>query len=165
MKKWYALYVRSRHEFVTQGELTRKGICCFLPTVKKMSQWKDRKKLVEFPLFPGYIFAFVHPYTDGFLSVLKTRGAVDLVATEPGVPTPVPEEEMNSLMILMGSGQKIDVYPELRQGTRVRVKRGPLLGAVGTLESREDQYQFLINVDILGRSVGVRIYADDIEAD
>ncbi|NJD57122.1 MAG: UpxY family transcription antiterminator [Nitrospirae bacterium] len=165
MKKWYALYVRSRHEFVTEGELTRKGICCFLPTVKKMSQWKDRKKLVEFPLFPGYIFAYVQPYTEGFINVLRTRGAVDLVASEPGVPTPVPDEEMDALMILVGSGQKIDVYPDLREGTRVRVTKGPLQGAVGTLENRDDEYKFMINIDILGRSVGVRVYADDIEAD
>jgi transcription antitermination factor NusG len=165
MRKWYALYVKSRHEFVTQAELMRKGISTFLPTVKKLSQWKDRKKMIELPLFPGYIFAYVQPYTEGFITVLRTRGAVDLVASEPGVPTPVPDEEINSLMILMESGQKIDVYPDLREGTRVRVKRGPLHGAVGTLENREDEYQFLINIDILGRSVGVKVYADDIEPD
>lgn len=165
MRNWYALYVKSRHEFVTQGELIRKGICTFLPTVKKLSQWKDRKKLVELPLFPGYLFVNVHPHAEGFLSVLRTRGAVDLLTAEPGVPRPVSEEEINSLMILLDSGQTIDIYPDLRQGTRVRVKRGPLQGAVGVLEGREDKYKFLVNIDILGRSVGLMIYAEDIEAD
>ncbi len=165
MKNWYALYVKSRHEFVTQGELIRKGINAFLPTVKKMHQWKDRKKLVELPLFPGYLFVYLQPYEEGFLGVLRTRGAVSLLSAGAGVPRPVPEEEINSLMLVLESGQKIDIYPELREGTRVRVKRGPLQGAVGTLENREDQYKFLVNIDILGRSVGVMVYADDIMTD
>ena len=165
MKNWYALYVKSRHEFVTQGELVRKGISTFLPTVKKLSQWKDRKKLIELPLFPGYLFVYMQPYAEGFISVVRTRGAIDLLTAEPGVPSPVPDEEINSLMILLESGQKLDIYPELRLGTRVRVKKGPLQGAVGTLESRENQCKFLVNIDMLGRSVGVMIDADDIEAD
>lgn len=165
MKNWYALYVKSRHEFVTQGELVRKGVNTFLPTVKKLRQWKDRKKCVELPLFPGYLFVYMQPFAEGFISVLRTRGAVNLLTAEPGVPSPVPDEEINSLMILLASGQEIDIYPELRAGTRVRVKKGPLQGAVGTLENREGQYKFLVNIDMLGRSVGVMIDADDIEAE
>ena len=163
MNNWYALYVKSRHEFVTQGELIRKGVCTFLPTVRRLSQWKDRKKLVELPLFPGYLFVYIQPDAESFVHVLRSRGAVDIVTAEPGVPASVPHEEIDSLMILLESGQKIDIYPNLRQGTRVRVKRGPLHGAVGTLESREEQHKFLVNVDILGRSVGVMIFADDVE--
>jgi len=130
-----------------------------------MHQWKDRKKLVELPLFPGYLFVYLQPYEEGFLSVLRTRGAVNLLSAEAGVPRPVPEEEINSLMLVLESGQKIDIYPELRHGSRVRIKRGPLQGAVGTLENREDEYKFMVNIDILGRSVGVMVYADDIMAD
>jgi len=44
------------------------------------------------------------------------------------------------------------------------VKRGPLQGAVGTLVERHDQHLFLVNVELLGRSIGVKIYADDLEA-
>jgi transcription antitermination factor NusG len=64
---------------------------------------------------------------------------------------------------VLESGHKIDIYPDLRQGTHVRVKRGSLAGAVGVLENRDDQHRFLVNVDILGRSVGVMVYAEDIE--
>jgi len=162
---WYALYVKSRHEFITQGELIRKGINNFLPSATKMSQWKDRKKQVELPLFPGYLFVYIKAYSEDYLQVLKTRGAVNLLALEPGVPTPIPEEEIDSLRILIESGQNIDLYPQLKEGTRIRVKRGPLHGAVGTLSQREDHHLLVVNIDILGRSVGVKVYADDIEVD
>jgi len=44
------------------------------------------------------------------------------------------------------------------------VKRGPLKGAEGILSVKENQYQFLVNIHLLGRSVGVKMYADELEA-
>lgn len=161
---WYALYVKSRHEFVAEGELRRKGIETYLPSVKRLRRWKDRKKFVDFPLFPGYLFVNVQQRPEEFLNVLRTRGVVTLVSSEPGYPTPIPSEEINSLMLLVESGKELDIYPHLKEGTRVRVRRGPLKSAEGILEKKEDQYIFLVNIEILGRSVGVKIYADDAEA-
>jgi len=162
---WYALYVKSRQEFVTRDELRRKGIDAYLPSVKRMSQWQDRKKCIEFALFPGYLFVFLRAHQEAFLSVLKTRGAVNLLSLQPGTPTAVPSEEIESLKLLVGSGQNLDIYPSLQRGARVRVTNGPLKGAEGTIENRGEHYVFLVNIDILGRSVAVRICADDIELD
>jgi transcriptional antiterminator NusG len=160
---WFALYVRSRHEFVTNDELRKKGIETFLPSVKKWRQWKDRRKLLDFPLFPGYLFVRTYPNPEGFINVLKTKGAVTFVSAEIGRPTTVSLEEITSLMLLLESGKDFDVYPYLKEGIWVRVRRGPLKGAEGVLKKKEDQYVFLVNINILGRSVGVKIYADDIE--
>lgn len=164
MKNWYALYVKSRHEFVAHNELIRKDVTTFLPSVKRLREWKDRKKWVEFPLFPGYLFIHIKPSPEDIISVLKTRGAVNLLSSEPGYPTPVSPEEINSLQMMIDSGKDIDIFPHLKEGARVRVKKGPLQGAEGRLERKEDQYLFLVNVELLGRSIGVRLNADDIEA-
>ncbi len=164
MKNWYAVYVKSRHEFVARGELLKKGIETFLPVSKRLSQWKDRKKLIEVPIFPSYLFVYVAPHPAAFLDVLKTRGTVQMVSLERSNPTPVYEEEISSLKLLVESGEEFDIYPHLREGERVRVRRGPLAGAEGVLEVKSDQFRFLVNVNILGRSVAVNIYADDIEA-
>jgi transcription antitermination factor NusG len=164
MKNWYVLYVKSRHEFVTNNELVKKEIETFLPAVRRMRQWKDRKKMVDLPLFPGYLFIHNPPKPESIMSVLKTRGAVTLLSSEPGRPTPVHPGEISSLQMMIESGLDIDIYPGLKEGARVRVTRGALRGAEGTLEKRQDQCMFLINMDLLGRSIGVRLYADDIEA-
>lgn len=161
---WYALYVKSRHEFVVMGELQRKGIETFLPSVMKLSQWKDRKKHVEVPLFPGYLFVHIEPNPEEFLRVVKTRGAVTLISLNPGCPTPVASEEICSLKVILQSGEEIDIYPQLKEGMPVRVRRGALRGAEGILAKRHDQHIFLVNIELLGRSVGVKIYADDVEA-
>ncbi len=161
---WFALSVRSRHEFVAHEELVRKGIDVFLPTVVRLRQWRDRKRQIEFPVFPGYLFVHVAPCADGFLQVIKTRGTVSFVCLEPGLPTPVPEQEINALRKVVTSGRSFDVYPGYTLGTRVRIRRGPLEGAEGVLGKKQNDDLFFVNVEILGRSVGIRISADDLEA-
>jgi transcription antitermination factor NusG len=158
---WYALYVRSRHEFTVRKELQRKGIVTFLPSVTKLSQWKDRKKQVEFPLFPCYLFVCVAP--EEFAPAIQTPGTVTFVSLTPGFPTPVAPEEINSLKTMLESGEKIDIYPHLKEGAPVRVRRGALKGTEGVLEKKDNQHVLIVGITLLGRSVGVKIHADDIE--
>jgi transcription antitermination factor NusG len=162
-ENWYALWVKSRHEFVAAEELTRKNIANFLPSVPRTRQWKDRKKVVDFPLFPGYLFVHIAPEPGVILDVVKTRGSVRFVSLEPGHPTSVPPEDIASLKTMLECGEPIDVFPAFKDGTTVRVKRGPLCGAVGVLAKKEGRDMFLINFDLLGRSVGLKICADDVE--
>ncbi|HXY61779.1 MAG TPA: UpxY family transcription antiterminator [Nitrospirota bacterium] len=161
---WYVVYVKSRHEFVVHDELLRKGMEALLPSYRKTSQWKDRRKLIEHPLFPGYVFVKVPAYPGAFLYVLKTRGIVTFVSLESSTPTPVDPEEIASLRLLMESGRHVEIYPHLKEGTRVRVKNGPLQNAEGILSRKENDYLFSVNVELLGRSVAVKISAEDIDA-
>lgn len=161
---WYAIYVKSNHEFITFGELRRKGIESFLPSVLKVRQWKDRKKQVPFALFPGYLFVHIASHPEEYLTVLKTRGVVTFVCLMKGNPTPVASEEIISLKSAIESGRELDIYPHLKEGIRVRVRKGPLYGAEGILIKKENRHFFVINIEIFGRSVGVEISAEDIEA-
>lgn len=161
---WYALFVRSRHEFAISEQLKKKGIEVLLPTVTRMRRWSDRDKAVRFPLFPGYLFVRVRPSAETFLDVLKTHGSVSFVSHEPGRPTPADPREMEVLQKMVSSCcDKLDLYPYLCVGLPVIVKRGPLQGAEGILVKKEEYDHFLININILGRSVGTRINAEDID--
>ncbi len=57
--QWFAVHVRSNHEARVVSRLTDAGIEAFLPVVERLRKWADRKKLVDFPLFPGYIFVHI----------------------------------------------------------------------------------------------------------
>lgn len=161
--KWYVLHVRSKHEFIANAELQKKEINTFLPTVKKWRQWKDRRKLVEFPLFPGYLFVNIAPNPTDHIKILRTRGAVRFLSDGQGGPAPVSSEEVSSLKLLVESGEELDIYPHLREGTKVRVTRGLFRGAEGILDKKEAHCTFIVNIILLGRSVGARVLADDIE--
>ncbi len=159
---WYALFVRSRHEFVTTEQLKKRGIETFLPTVTRTRRWSDRAKQVTFPLFPGYLFVHVRPSAETFLNVIKAYGSVGLICQESGHPTPVDPDEMHALQRILSRGNDIDMYPHLCEGARVTIKCGPLQGAVGVLARKGDRDLFLVNVEILGRSVGMRIDAEEL---
>jgi transcription antitermination factor NusG len=55
-KIWHALYVASRQEKKVFERLQQNNIETYLPIIKTMRQWSDRKKMVELPLLNGYIF-------------------------------------------------------------------------------------------------------------
>ena len=162
-RNWYALNVRSKHEFVMAAQLQRQGVEVFLPAIRRMRRWSDRDKWIQYPLFPGYIFVHVPRSAEVFLSILKWQGAVSFVMQEPGKPAPIDAREVESLQIMLQKGTDFDVYPHLCEGARVVVTRGPLQGAEGILLKKGEDPLFLVNINILGRSVGMRIDANDLE--
>ena len=161
-ENWYALSVRSRHEFVTSEQLTKKGFEVLLPTVTRMKRWSDRDKAVTFPLFPGYLFVHARQNAETFLNVVKTHGTVSFVSNEPGHPTPVDPQEIQALRLMLAHGEEIDMYPHLCEGARVAIKHGPLMGATGILARKQGKHMFVVNVEILGRSIGMKIDADAV---
>ena len=55
--RWYALLTQARHEKRVRDRLRAEGVQPFLPTLTRLSQWKDRKQQIEEPLFSCYCFA------------------------------------------------------------------------------------------------------------
>jgi len=160
---WYAVHVRSRHEFQVHDRLKLKGVETFLPTVDRLRRWKDRKKMVTFPLFPGYLFVHITRSPSDILSVLKVKGVVRLLSTRPGEPEPVPDEQIHSLMRLVESKEELDPYPYLKEGQRVRIRRGPLAGVEGILVEKLGKHMLVLSVDVLRQGVALKINAYDVE--
>jgi transcriptional antiterminator NusG len=106
--QWFAVWTRSRHEQVVRDQLERKRVEAFLPTIPKWSRWKDRKKKIDWPLFPGYCFAKFDP--EDVLPILKCTGVVNIVSFE-GRPAPIPEIELDSVRLLVGSELQFDPCP------------------------------------------------------
>ncbi|HEV3140531.1 MAG TPA: UpxY family transcription antiterminator [Vicinamibacterales bacterium] len=159
---WYAIWTRSRHEQVVRQQLDRKKIEAFLPTITRWSRWKDRKKKIDWPLFPGYCFAQFDP--DDALSVLKCTGVVNIVSFE-GKPAPIPEYELDSIRLLIDSDLQFDPCPMIREGMMVDVVHGPLRGVVGRL-MRKDAHRarLVLSVDLIGQAVSVEVDAADVKA-
>jgi transcription antitermination factor NusG len=157
--QWYALRTRSRHEKVVRDQLVHQGIQPLLPTVKRLSQWKDRKKEVEVPLFSGY--CFVRLEWNQRLPVLKTTGVVDIVGGGHR-PEPIPDEEITSLQTLMTSVLPYDPHPYLQEGMLVEVIRGPLQGIRGILLRKDKRHRLVLGVRLIQQAAAVEIDTADI---
>ena len=163
MHNWYAVYVRSRHEFKIEKELSGKGITMFLPVVRMRRRWTDRKKMVEFPLFPGYLFAFIDKGSEEKKTVLRARGVVRYVCMRAGEPEPVAETQVNSLRKLIENDIRLDPYPYLKEGEKVRIRSGPLAGLEGILVRKEENCLLVLSVDILQKGAALKIDASEVE--
>jgi transcription termination/antitermination protein NusG len=157
--QWYALRTRSRHEKVVRDQLVHQGIEPLLPTVKRLSQWKDRKKEIEVPLFSGYCFVRFH--SNQKLPVLKTVGVVDIVGGGQR-PEPIPDEEINAIQTLMTSVLPYDPHPYLQEGMKVEVIRGPLQGVHGILLRKERRHRLILGVRLIQQAAAVEIDVRDV---
>jgi transcriptional antiterminator NusG len=159
---WFAIWTRSRHEQVVREQLERKKIAAFLPTITRWSRWKDRKKKIDWPLFPGYCFAQFDP--DDPLPVLKCTGVVNIVSVE-GKPASIPEYELDSIRLLVGSDLQFDPCPMIREGEMVEVVHGPLRGVVGRLMRKDTKTaRLVLSVNLIGQAVSVEVDAADVKA-
>lgn len=157
--QWFALWTRSRHEQVVREQLVHKHVEAFLPTVTKWSRWKDRKKKIDWPLFPGYCFARFNVRER--LPVLKCAGVVNIVSFE-GEPAPIPEHEIEGIRQLVESDLAYDPCPMIREGMMVEVIHGPLKGVVGRLLRKNDKARLVLSVDLIGQAVSVEVDAADV---
>jgi len=156
---WYAAYTCPRHEKSVARQLEDRGVDSFLPTYRSLHRWKDRRKEVEQPLFPSYVF--VRVVRDERTRILQLPGIVRFVSFN-GRPAELAEIEISALRNGLRERMLIEPHPYLRVGRRVRITHGPLAGANGILLRKKDQYRVVLSVDLIMRSVAVEVDIADL---
>jgi transcription antitermination factor NusG len=156
---WYAVYTRPRHEKSIAKQLSQRCIESFLPLYGSVQRWKDRKKLVWLPLFPGYVF--VRMSWHNRLAILQLPGVVRFVSFG-GSPAEVPEAELQALRAAVEAGARIEPHRYLNEGRRVRVYRGPLQDTEGVLVRKKGTHRLVLSIDLIQRSVAVEVDASDV---
>jgi transcription antitermination factor NusG len=159
--RWYALYTRSRFEKKMLTELTDRSIEVFLPMREVLSRWKDRKKRIWIPLFPGYIFVNHVDTPENRYRILNVPGAVRFVGFE-GHANPIPDEQIDYVRRFLEASIAVDPYPYMQVGSRVEVIAGPLKGIRGILVEKRGRFRFIIQVDLIRQAVSVEIDASDV---
>jgi transcriptional antiterminator NusG len=157
---WYAIQTRSRHEKVVRDQLAAKSITHLLPLWRKRSIWKDRVKLVDVPLFGGYLFVYFA--LQDRIPVLETVGVARIVAFN-GRPVPIPDEQIAAVRTMMEHRIPCSPHPYLVEGMRVRIKYGLLAGAEGILIARRQKHRLVISLDIIQQAVAVDVDSAEVE--
>ncbi|HUF52061.1 MAG TPA: UpxY family transcription antiterminator [Longimicrobiales bacterium] len=156
--RWYACYTKARHEKRVETLLRERGIETFLPLITRESQWKDRKKVVDWPLFPSYVFgrftlADVH-------RVLSVPGVATLVKAN-GRPVWIEESELENVRLfaqaLAQGGKKPEPRPYFADGEWVEVMDGPFRGVRGIVVEQRGRRRVLIGLKAIGQGLEVDI--------
>lgn len=156
---WYAAYTCANHEKQVAAQLSESGVEHFLPLYHTVRRWKDRRMHLDLPLFPGYVFVRL-PLRER-LRVLRVPSVVHLVGFA-GLPTALPEEEIETLRTGLVGAACAQPHPFLTVGRRVRILNGPLAGMEGILQRRKGNYRVVLSLDLIQRSIAVEADAADL---
>jgi transcription antitermination factor NusG len=160
---WFAIQTRPRYEKKIASELQEKGIEAFLPLVSAKHQWSDRQRLVHLPLFPGYVFVRIAFSLSARISVLRTNGVSNFVGVR-GLGTAIPDGEIEAVQTVLEHRIPFEPYPFLRVGQRVCVRGGSLDGIQGVLTAINGDQSLVVSVELIQRSIAMRITGYKIEA-
>ena len=156
---WCVAHTRHQHEKSVSEMLVTKGFEVFLPLYESTRRWKDRRKVLSVPLFPGYVF--VRGAVERRLPVLTTPGVHTIISHGERIAT-VPEEEIEAIRRTVDGDFSVEPHPFLHCGDRVRVTRGSLEGVEGILTRKKNLFRLVLSVEMLAQSVAVEIDAMDV---
>jgi transcription antitermination factor NusG len=151
---WYALEVWARKENSVASHLDRQGFETFLPKYTSVRQWSDRKKEVEQPLFPGYLFCRFD--FEQRRPIVVTPGVLQVVGNRH-MAIPVADREIEALQTAVASGLPTQPWPYLEIGERVRINSGKLTGLEGVLINFKGNHRVVLSVSLLQRSVALEV--------
>jgi transcription antitermination factor NusG len=157
---WYALQTKARHEKAVSNYLKSQGVDEFLPLYKSRREWSDRVRIVELPLFGGYIFCRLNPRS--LASVLNTPGVIHVLGYG-AVPAPIPEGEIAAIRRLLDSDVPALPCPYMKAGVLVRIRSGAMKGLEGRLERIKNHCRLVLSVHLLQRSVALEVDPESVE--
>jgi len=159
--RWFAAYTSANQEKSVSENLRTRGITHFLPLYQTVRRWKDRRVALQLPLFPGYVF--VRMALRDRLPVVQIPGVARLVGFG-GVPTALPDEEIETLRASLARGVRAEPHPFLAVGRKVRVKSGPMTGLQGILRRKKSQSRLVVSVELIHRALAIEIDEAEVEA-
>jgi len=160
--RWYALHTRARHERVVEQRLREHGMETLLPVVKEVHRWSDRKKTVEVPLFSCYLLVRCALRPEERTLAHRIDSVLGFVGAR-GVGIPIPDDQIESIKTVLSQAAPWRSHPFLKVGQRVRVRGGALDGVEGVFLSENGDHSLIISIDVIQRSMAVRIDGYDVE--
>jgi transcription antitermination factor NusG len=158
-RHWFAIQVIPRRENKALLLLNCKGHESFLPTYKVRHTWSDRVKVLEQPLFPGYVFCRLQEAAFG---LVLTTPSIGRFVTVGGIPCPISDDEICSLARVSESGLPALPHPYFVVNQKVKVANGLFAGVVGAVVRVENQRRLIVSVDAIERSISIAIDQADV---
>jgi transcription antitermination factor NusG len=160
---WYAVQTGYRCEQRVASGLTVKGFSTYLPLLREVRQWTDRRKVIEAPAFSGFVFLHFEPTLRNRVRVLETNGIVRLLGGNHA-PSPISTVEIEAVRNTLGSSLPCERCDALTPGTLVQVMRGPLAGVQGRLARIKNSLRLIVTVSVFCQAISAELNLSDVEA-
>jgi transcription antitermination factor NusG len=162
---WYAVRTKPRHEKSVARQLEMEGLENYLPLLQQSRQWTDRTKVIDLPLFPGYVFVRIPDYSSRKVQVLRKAGVLGFVKNDRGAMS-IPDSELNGVRLLVANRIPHASHPYLEVGQRIRITDGVLRGVEGILvglANKTSKQGLVVSVDLIQRSLVIQLQGYGVE--
>jgi len=160
---WYLIYTKPRHEKKILTRLAEINVNSFLPTKKSLRAWHDRKKYIDEPLFPSYLFVYLNDMQN-YYEGIDTEGALYYVKTGKEIAR-VNESVINNIKLVTGQTRNLEVSENhFRPGRKLVISKGALTGLSCEVVQIDRQQKLLVRVDLLQRNILLTLPAEQLMA-
>lgn len=155
MAHWYAVYVNVRHEKKVVAKLLDQGISAYAPVVKRLQQWTDRKKWIEFPMLTGYVF--VNITENEKEKVIKCPGVFSFIKFN-GTEAKIKDDEIVVLKSIEASGYDVtQEISDFKLLNKIEITQGYLKGLRGTIIQFQNTDYVKIELESLKQSIKIKV--------
>jgi transcription antitermination factor NusG len=162
--RWFAIWTNSHCEQLVHDHLAARGFHAFLPMIRDWSRRAGVRRLIDRPMFPGYLFVREAMDKRSYIEIMKTRGLVRILGERWDSLEPIDDAEIESIRRFVRADVAVTPYPYLHEGQRVRVTAGALCGVEGYLvQIKPARGLLVISIELLRRSVSVEIDCAAVE--
>ncbi len=150
---WFVIYTKPNHERRIAEQLEKMDTIPFLPTVKKLRVWSDRRKYIDMPLFPSYVFVNL-TNVETYFDSLGLKGVFYYVRDGENIAR-VSESVINNLRMIVGNfTSEIEVSSEyLQPGSILFIKEGPFTGFSCEVIQYKGKQKILVRIELLQRNI------------
>lgn len=155
--QWFVIYTKPHHEKKVGQQLDKINIEHYLPLVKTLKNWSDRKKYIDAPLFPSYLFVKL-PDTQSYFRSLEINGVLYYVRNGKQI-APISETIIANLKsFIPKTADEIEIsFDNIQPGTILYIKDGPFVGCCCEVIRYHGKQKLLVRVELLKRNVLMNI--------
>jgi transcriptional antiterminator RfaH len=150
--EWFALYTKPRNEKKVTETLAALGIEVYCPLVTTIKQWSDRKKKVESPLIPSYVFVKIEEANRK--DVFQVAGVVQYVFWL-GKPAKIQPHEIEALKAKLATPVINVTIETWTPNAQIQISEGPFKNQMAVVEKVSTN-----KVTLILKSLGIRLIID-----
>ena len=161
---WHVIYVNPNSEKKVYERLKDISIESFMPEIKTIRKWSDRKKTILKPLFPSYVFVNINSPLE-FYKALSVYGACEYIRFGEEYAR-VREKEINQIKLLVGDKNILDIETNValpKIGEIKKITYGPLDGLDCEIIRVDNQNKIIVRIDSLHQNIMATISLNSFE--
>lgn len=141
-RNWYVVYTKPRWERKVAERLNEMGLETYCPLIKKTSQWSDRKKIINVPLFNSYVFIQIDDKKRN--RVFEVPGAVRYLFWL-GKPATVKNCEIISIQNWLSAPNLYNVtLGQWKKGDKIVLETGPFVTQSAVIQEVKQNHYVMI---------------------